>query len=371
MATAEATHPATSPSGGAPAIDLKEATHRQGALQTTTASADASTTHAPKEAGHSDVTNQPQQAVDADRKPAAVDTDLNPVEEDIGPTNDAEPPAKVLSKTPKSASCSKIGDYNDLKKKTASFSTAEPVHKSTTYMTKFSNFNTAPAWPMGSRGPSSFIRGSSTPAPGSYTSTDQEKHKFKATPKFSFGGGSRFGLGQSPTKKQPGPGAYNPRDPIIEAQTKVGFGSSIRGKGSLIGQANPGPGAYEARTCLGTGHMYTARGRMTTSYLRARSQPGPGAYNPSTLTVHSQAPKCGFGTSSRDDVGAKARSLVAPGPGAYELQNFRSVGGDAPKYSATSRRRLHDLSSYVTPGPGSYNAHVTSFGYCEYPAKTD
>jgi len=44
------------------------------------------------------------------------------------------------------------------------------------------------------------------------------------------------------------------------------------------------------------------------------------------------------------------------------MQNFKSMGKDSKKFSATSRRRVHDLSSYVTPGPGTYNAHATSFG---------
>jgi hypothetical protein len=143
---------------------------------------------------------------------------------------------------------------------------------------------------------------------------------------------------------------------------KVGFGSQMRFKGSILAQANPGPGTYETGGRRG-GLMYTARGRHNASLNRGRSQPGPGAYNPSDHTVYEAAPKCGFGTSTRTSDGSFRQNLASPGPGAYELQNFKATGSEAPKFSATSRRHVHDLNSYVTPGPGSYNSHVTSFGY--------
>merc|ERR1719171_1811985 len=100
--------------------------------------------------------------------------------------------------------------------------------------------------------------------------------------------------------------------------------------------------------------MFTARGRLPTQYQRSRSLPGPGAYNPSTISVFETSQKCGFGTSTREDMGLKALRSNMPGPGTYELQNQMSIGRDANKYSITSRRRVHDLNSYCTPGPGAY-----------------
>jgi hypothetical protein len=265
----------------------------------------------------------------------------------------------------KSGSTPALGSYQDLKDKTAfAGATTDGVLKGRpTWMTACSNFKGSPKFSMGVRGPNVFIRSNQGPAPGTYTLPPEEKSKYKTCPKFSFGGVSRFGLGESPAKKAPGPGAYNPIDPSLTADTKVGFGTAIRGRGSLLSQANPGPGAYEYRSCVGAGRMTTAAGRHPTSFMRARSLPGPGAYNPSLNASHGTGPKCGFGTSTRDDTGSRARNLSMPGPGAYELQNFQSTGSDAPKYSATSRRRVHDLNSYMSPGPGAYNAHVTSFGY--------
>lgn len=250
----------------------------------------------------------------------------------------------------------------DLKKKTDFGGTIGGVLKRTTFMHSISTFRTGPKYTMVSRGAGTFIRSSSTPAPGTYNLPMEEKSKFKAPPKFSFGSGSRFGLGASPLKKQPDPGTYNPFDPALHTDTKVGFGTSTRGK--MVLTANPGPGAYEVKNTVGEGKMFTARGRHATSYLRSRSMPGPGAYTPQDHFAVPTAPKCGFGTSTRDDmVSRNARSGMMPGPGSYELQNFATIGKDSKKFSATSRRKMHDLNSYVTPGPGTYNSHVTSFGY--------
>jgi len=251
-----------------------------------------------------------------------------------------------------------------LKSKTGSMTkdmTVDGVNKGATFIHACSGFKTGAKYSFGQKGPSAFIQSSSTPAPGTYTLGNEEKSKYRAPPKFSFGGSSRFGLSASPTKKAPGPGAYNPKDPNLTAP-KVGFGGSGPARGNGLSEANPGPGAYEQRSTLGKGLMFTARGRHPTSYMRARSMPGPGAYDPKTASSTAQGPKCGFGTSTRTDIAGAARSLVMPGPGTYEMQACMSVGKDGPKYSATSRRRVMDLNSYVTPGPGTYNAHTTSFG---------
>jgi len=250
---------------------------------------------------------------------------------------------------------------DDLKARTMfSMSTTDGVLKRTTFIHKLSGYHSAPEISIASRGGSMFTRTGQSPSPGSYNLPDDEKSKFKTVPRFSFGGGSRFGLGQSPTKMLPGPGAYNPKDPSLYVDTKVGFGTSIRNKGAPSSQANPGPGAYENRSTVGGGIMCTARGRHPQSYMRSRSLPGPGAYSPTLAGAYQTSPKCGFGTSTRGAFGGNAGGQ--PGPGTYEMQNFRCVGKDSAKYSATSRRKMHDLNSYVTPGPGTYNSHATSFG---------
>jgi len=240
--------------------------------------------------------------------------------------------------------------------------TMDGVKKGPTFMHTVSTFKSGARWTFGQRGPSSFIASSSTPAPGSYSMAHGPGGgRYKSLPKFSFGGATRFAAGEAPTKKAPGPGAYNPRDPLVTAGPKVSFAGANAGRGPPLPENAPGPGAYEQRSTLGKSKMFTARGRQASSYMRSRSQPGPGAYDPKVGAVLMGIPKCGFGTSTRTDITGAARSLMLPGPGAYDMQSAMAVGRNGPKYSAASRRRVHDLDSYVTPGPGTYNAHTTSF----------
>lgn len=90
--------------------------------------------------------------------------------------------------------------------------------------------------------------------------------------------------------------------------------------------------------------------------------PGPGAYDPHDRTESKfNAPaKVGFGTSTREDFSLK-REAGKPGPGTYEMSNVKGVGKDAAKFSIRSRRKMHDLASYIEPGPGHYASHATSF----------
>jgi len=134
----------------------------------------------------------------------------------------------------------------------------------------------------------------------------------------------------------------------------------VRLKGATSGESNPGPGAYEARSNLGQGPTYTARGRLPTHYMQSKSLPGPGAYNPVDFSFGATSPRAGFGTSRRNEL-VSARE-IGPGPGSYDLQNLKALGTESPKFSVTSRRRVHDIESYLTPGPGAYNSQVTLFG---------
>lgn len=244
--------------------------------------------------------------------------------------------------------------------------TTDGVLKGPTYMTAHSKWAASPKWSLGFKPKSTLVKPEVGPSPGTYDLPPTERSKYKTCPRFGFGVGSRFGLSENAVKQNPGPGSYQPKDPKLSIGTKVGFGTSVRSSMANSGKMFfPGPGAYELRNTMGSGLMFTAKGKQPTSYLsRSQSVPGPGAYSPSTRFTFGEAPKCGFGTSSRDSEAARAsRTQGNPGPGAYEMQYQGGIGRDSKKFSATSRRRVHDLNSYLTPGPGAYNAHVTSFGY--------
>merc|ERR1712003_619203 len=136
-----------------------------------------------------------------------------------------------------------------------------------------------------------------------------EKTKFKRVGSFTFGGSSRFGSDFG--GKAPGPGQYNPKDPALYCDTKVGFATSTRGKITGLSHAAPGPGAYEVRSTVGDGLMFTATGRGPSQFVRSRSQPGPGAYSPTPAT-YSSSQKVSFGCAVR---GSFITTNQLPGPG--------------------------------------------------------
>merc|ERR1719277_1794920 len=105
--------------------------------------------------------------------------------------------------------------------------------KDAPHIAVLSGYTTGPQVTMGGRVASgSFFRSSSTPGPGTYNnhnSSGDSHSKYTVKPRYSFGGASRFGLGQNPSKERPGPGHYGvPRDPGIERGPRVGFGGSVR-----------------------------------------------------------------------------------------------------------------------------------------------
>lgn len=256
-----------------------------------------------------------------------------------------------------------FGGFNDMKERTSAFGAVSTsgVKKGGVYATNISHIKSSPKFTMGARDKTpSFIRTTSTPAPTAYERSEDGSSKFNNPVRAKIGKEQRWGSAMNPTKRQPGPGAYTPKDPVLAVSPKIGFGSSMRLQGAIIAQSNPGPGAYEARSCLGESQCFTAKGRHPTHYVAQKALPGPGAYTPVTTISMKHGPRAGFGTSRRDDI-APLRTL-GPGPGSYELQNYKNVGMDAPKTSMTSRRRVHDINSYLTPGPGSYNNHHTCFG---------
>jgi len=232
-------------------------------------------------------------------------------------------------------------------------------------MTVLSKYDRSPKWTMRSRSSGAELTGGMpnwTPAPGAYDETPPEISKYKGAPKFGFGTGLRFSEHQRPNEK-PGPGQYNPSDPILQASKSTGFGTSLRPSigSSLHGVRAPGPGSYDMNSLVGRGGpMFTARGRRGFG-RRSLSSPGPGTYNIRSLLE--KGPKAGFGSSTRGDENKRLEKKGgSPGPGAYDMNLYRAFGQDVPKFSLTSRRTNVDLNSIMTPGPGQYKQEPT-FGY--------
>ena len=79
--------------------------------------------------------------------------------------------------------------------------------------------------------------------------------------------------------------------------------------------------------------------------MRNEGVPGPGNYG-STLIDKRNAPKFGFGSSTRE--GTKDMNVTFPGPGSYKLGTV--IGKDGPGIQMHSK--LNSLSKLETPGPG-------------------
>merc|ERR1719359_462921 len=116
-----------------------------------------------------------------------------------------------------------------IKKKPSAAATLDGVMKGPTYMVAHSRWSASPKWTLAPKPKSNLIKPTSGPAPGTYDLPPTDRgSKYRSIPRFGFGIGSRFGLSETALKQNPGPGAYQPKDPALSVGTKVGFGTSVR-----------------------------------------------------------------------------------------------------------------------------------------------
>lgn len=245
------------------------------------------------------------------------------------------------------------------------------VLKRPIFLNTLSHVRSLPKIKFGEKRPSSFIRTNENPGPGSYNLGDPGRtSKFREHTTPSFGGGAnRFDKEDPPWKVKPAPGQYGiPKNPVQEMQRKVAFSMDAREckrHNYVVKDVEPGPGSYELPSRFGKGIGVTAKGKMPKIYNAAKAFPGPGAYDPKHdgLSKFSATEKIGMGTSTRTNW-AELHCCRTPGPGAYNNETYGELGRSSTKYSFKVRhRKPHSFDPYVTPGPGSYNAHGTCFGY--------
>lgn len=194
-------------------------------------------------------------------------------------------------------------------------------------------------------------------APDAYGKAFQALSTSMASPKFSFG--SRAKRSQS-RPKAPGPGSY--MDPSADLSSRhkrlprFGFGTDTR----LVKLVNrtPGPGSYSVTMVLGsdaTKISCTPRREVTQTKPRQKA-PGPGAYN--LPEFRSGGPKVSI-TPRRECRGQETSPSEAeqtPGPGEYH----QSSSSRTPRFSfgnARQRARLQAELGASTPGPGAYRNH--------------
>ncbi|KAF4660484.1 hypothetical protein FOL47_007148 [Perkinsus chesapeaki] len=236
------------------------------------------------------------------------------------------------------------------------------------YMVSLSNFNKAPKWTMGGR--NFYSCNAANPGPGAYDPPIlYSSPKMKGAPRYAFGNSQRF---MNRKNELPGPGKYQPKDPVLAASLSYGFGTSVRppigGPSSRSAALMPGPGTYSSTADqLGSGPSYTLRSRSSKDTLGVSrgvlKNPGPGTYSPSSIL------KEHHGYSFPHSGGSLKRAFKVPGPGSYSLQNVKGTGTSSPAFSMSSRPagwNVPNKWSSKVPGPGSYKSNLTSFGALVY-----
>lgn len=246
---------------------------------------------------------------------------------------------------------------------------SQGVLKRPPHLKNLSHVRTIPKWKFGEKRPSSFFLTNSNPAPGSYNMPEPSRTgKFRESSGFSFGGGSsRFGYDPHPGKVQPAPGQYGIVKDPASVSRKVAFSLGPRKLPHIVRSVDPGPGAYEVKSTLG-GLSCKSRGKLPSYYRQEDALPGPGQYNPCApgigcLTNERTQHMVGFGTSCRTNFSEKF-CRRSPGPGAYDHDTHTQIGAGAKKFSIKGRHNApSSFTSYITPGPGTYDGDGTCFGY--------
>lgn len=190
-------------------------------------------------------------------------------------------------------------------------------------------------------------KGELVPGPGKYGAPNIAI-KFKTVPTYGFGSSVRSN--QRKWKGQPGPGAYNPRDPN-DTSSKFGFGSAARIP-SLKPTASPDPGAYVVATrIIKDGPMSLGAKREGKAMLA--QMPGPGQYSgigDAFDRTHPMDSSCIIGKGERPDF---INTTKGPDPGTYKLPTTFGKqmchAKSTPNFSLYSRRKAPKADS--TPGP--------------------
>jgi hypothetical protein len=182
-------------------------------------------------------------------------------------------------------------------------------------------------------------------------------------------------LGNKFIKIVPGPGSYTPSEKR-KANLSFSFGLKPSVDFHIKYQKSiPGPGSYSSRAIKTFNTVGASLDKSERKKLISKMQeivPGPGRYQPPPLNVvaRNAAPRWGFGTSERPDIGgglskatlsadgrSENQSTVSfksprPGPGAYEIKGV--IGTEGPKRSLAGRYKIDLTIKEINskPGPG-------------------
>ena len=119
----------------------------------------------------------------------------------------------------------------------------------------------------------------------------------------------------------------------------------------------PGPGTYEAVDGVKNDRGNKFGGGDRTSLGGAKGSPGPGQHNPEYQKTKNAAPKFGFGTETRNDIGGMG---MGPGPGGYNITSMIGAEGQKNTLHATIDYTPEAKEGSYKPGPGTYHGDYKS-----------
>ena len=197
--------------------------------------------------------------------------------------------------------------------------------------------NVGPKFNLSKRSP--LYQAPDSPSPGAYNipSCFDSKKSFSFSPKL-----------KKQEKLSPGPGAYNPKDIVLNTRRAV-FGHEKRRDNFLIPELtfHPSPAQYTLNSTL-SGPKWRFGSELSRKYAEIEDFPGPGTYNsPSTLTKLSHK----FSSSRKP-----TKIPPNPGPGHYNTLNSRKLASLA----ISRAEKFQKLSGPILPGPSDYNIRVSS-----------
>jgi len=169
-----------------------------------------------------------------------------------------------------------------------------------------------------------------SPSPDRYE-LQQHMSITKSGAMYGFGTEKRKGIVKNmPT---PGPGTYKNKSVCFETE-KPRFHVGERWKDPKPVVNVPGAGSYDPLDAFSKKNLpsYSMKIKLGSSLASSTGfVPGPGNYQ-NSMTDKKQAPKYGFGSSTRE-TGNKVK-LNVPGPGSYKL---KSSIGDVPEHAMPNR----------------------------------
>lgn len=182
----------------------------------------------------------------------------------------------------------------------------------------------------------------SNPGPGSYSPKD-----LSTSPAMGIGGGKRAPF--LIAKDLPGPGEYNPSNPVHRIVHSTNLNMSARRPLGPV-DPTPGPGAYALPSTVEDGPKVSIGGRRGELSL-PRPVPGPGAHNPAYSSIESHRPMAGISSSQRSLL-----SHTSGSPGAkYDIA--KRFEGPAWSFKRDTGVKLDDSLDDV--GPGLYKIPPT------------